>query len=500
MSTPGAGPQDDWSQLFESLPVGAYRSTPDGRILRANPALARIAGYASAADLLAAAHDIARDWYVEPGRRAEFQGLLARDGAVAGFVSEVRRHGTHGRVWVSESACLVRAPDGTPLHCEGTVEDITAAVEARQALERREAQLQLLGRQLPGMVYRVLVRPDGSQAFEYVSEGVQRVYGVPVAEVMRDGSVLSRMRHPEDSPAIDAALRAAHADSTAHAAEFRIVHRDGSVRWVHAQSASVAHGADGDLRTGIILDITTHRQAEQMRAERDQAEARRAATTALMSRISHELRTPLNAVLGFAQLLERDGGLDARQQSWAAQIVDSGRHLLSLVEDVLDLSATDSPGFVLRPAVVDVADAVQASWAMLAAEAATRDIVLQPLPAALPRVRADPLRLRQVLGNLLSNAVKYNRPGGEVRVDARREGDQVAIEVADTGSGFTDAQRERLFQPFERLGAESGPTPGTGLGLALSQQLVRAMGGSIEVDSCPGRGCRFTVRLPAAEG
>jgi signal transduction histidine kinase len=116
----------------------------------------------------------------------------------------------------------------------------------------------------------------------------------------------------------------------------------------------------------------------------------------------------------------------------------------------------------------------------------------------LPAVRADALRLRQVLGNLLSNAIKYNRRGGEVRLAAERRGAQVAIEIADTGVGLSADQIGRLFLPFERLGAERGAVVGTGLGLALSRQLVEAMGGRIEVRSTPGQGSCFTVWLPAA--
>jgi PAS domain S-box-containing protein len=496
----GATPGGDWSRLFESLPIGAYRSTPDGRLLRANPALVRMNGYASEAELVHAVRDAATEWYVERGRRAELLARLARDGAVSGFVSEVRRHRGGERMWVSESATVVRDADGRPLHYEGTVEEITEQVRARQSLERIEAHRRQLSDQLPGMLYRVRVAPDGRQQFEYVSAGVERVYGVSVDEVMRDASVLSRMRHPDDSAAVDAALGAAHAGAAPHSAEFRVLHRDGSLRWVHMLSVPVAEEPGGDVRTGIVLDLTERHQAQQLREERDRAEARRRATSALMSRISHELRTPLNAVLGFAQLLEHEHGLAENQRAWVTHIVDSGRHLLALVEDVLDLARVDGGELVLRPADADVAEAVQANWAMLAAAAAAAEVTLCPLPVTLPRVHADPLRLRQVLGNLLSNAIKYNRRGGEVRLAGERRGGEVGISVCDTGAGLGAAQIERLFLPFERLGAEHGPVSGTGLGLALSRQLAQAMGGRIEVQSTPGQGSCFTVWLPAADG
>jgi PAS domain S-box-containing protein len=489
---------DDWSRLFTALPIGAYRSTLDGRMLRANPALVALNGYATEAELLTAVKDIGAEWYVDPARRSAFRRRLERDGALRGFVSEVYRHASRERIWISESAYLVRDAQGRPSCFEGTVEDVTDRINAEQDLARREAQLRLLGEQLPAVIYRVRVAPDGAPRFEVVSEGVQRVYGVGVDAVMADGTLLGRLRHPDDAAAVDAALDQAHQDGAAHSAVFRVCRPDGEVRWVHAQSAVVAQGSGGDVRTGVVLDITEHRHAEQLRRERDDAEARRRATAALMSRISHELRTPLNAVLGFAQLLEHEPDLSARQSEWVHHIVDSGRHLLALVDDVLDLARADGGELTLRPADVELGDAVRPNWAMLGAAAAGADVTLGALPVTLPAVRADALRLRQVLGNLLSNAIKYNRRGGEVRLAAERRGAQVAIEIADTGVGLSADQIGRLFLPFERLGAERGAVVGTGLGLALSRQLVEAMGGRIEVRSTPGQGSCFTVWLPAA--
>ncbi len=494
----GVPSADDWSRLFLALPIGAYRSSLDGRMLRANPALVALNGYATESELLAAVTDIGAEWYVEPGRRDAFRRRLERDGSLRGFVSEVYRHASRERIWISESALLVRDAQGRPSCFEGTVEDVTGEVLTRRALERRDAQLRLLGEQLPAVIYRVRVARDGTQHFEYVSEGVQRVYGVSVDDVMADGTLFARLRHPDDTAAIDAALGAAHQGGAAHSAVFRVCRPDGEVRWVHAQSALVAQGPAGDVRTGIVLDITDHRRSEQLRQERDDAEARRRATAALMSRISHELRTPLNAVLGFAQLLQHERDLASHQRAWVGHVVDSGRHLLALVEDVLDLARADGGELRLRPADVELRDAVLPNWAMLASDAAAAGVTLGPLPVALPAVHADPLRLRQILGNLLSNAVKYNRRGGEVRLSAERHGGEVAIAITDTGIGLSAEQIGRLFSPFERLGAEHRAVAGTGLGLALSRQLVEAMGGRIEVRGTPGQGSCFTVWLPAA--
>jgi PAS domain S-box-containing protein len=479
--------------------VGAYRSTPDGLQLRANPALVRMNGYATEAELLAGVRDIALEWYVDPARRGEFRRLLHSTGRVQGFVSEVYRHRTRERIWISENAHLVRDAQGNVLCYEGTVEEITDRIRTQQALEQNEAQLRLIAQQLPGVVYLAHVTPDGTPSFRFIGAGVRALYGVEPEEVMHDGRLLQRMRHPEDAPRVEAGLLAS---VTAHAAlhvdEFRIVRRDGSVRWVQGTSSEVRREGEGAIRTGVILDITERRQADALRAERDRAEAARRATAGLLSRISHELRTPLNAMLGFAQLLERDPALEPRQHRFAVESLRAGRHLLALVDDVLDLGRAESGEFALQLEALDPAEPLAASHSLLAAAAAQAGVTLELPAGALPVVVADARRLRQVLTNLLSNAVKYNRRGGWVRAQVVRDGDQVQLTVEDSGPGLGPQQLARLFQPFERLGAERGPVAGTGLGLTLSLQLARAMGGDITVRSTPGQGSAFTLRLPAS--
>jgi PAS domain S-box-containing protein len=488
----------DWSTLFDLLPVGAYRSSPAGRQLRANKALVRLNGYAHEQELLDAVRDIAHEWYVDPGRRAAFRRMLEREGRVTGFVSEVYRHRSRERIWVSENAHVVRDAQGQVLCYEGTVEEITAHVRARQSLERSEAQLRLISQRLPGVVYLTHVTPEGRRSFRFISEGVRELYGVEPEEAMRDGHVLQRMRHPDDDARVQSGLSASVHAQASHSDEFRIVRRDGSVRWVRATSSPIDRDADGDHRCGLIIDVTARHETESLRADRDRAEAAHRAIANLLSRISHELRTPLNAVLGFAQLLQADAALDARQRRFADESVRAGRHLLALVDDLLDLGRAESGDVTLQLTALDPATALQESLVLVEPLADAAGVRIEPPPPALPRLRADPLRLRQVLTNLLSNAIKYNRAGGWVRIEGERVGDRGTLSVIDNGPGLDAHQQSRLFQPFERLGAETGPVAGTGLGLALSLQLARAMGGDIVVSSRSGQGSRFTLTLPAA--
>jgi len=240
--------------------------------------------------------------------------------------------------------------------------------------------------------------------------------------------------------------------------------------------------------------------AERQRAEADADRANRAKSE-FLSRMSHELRTPLNAILGFAQLLELEVERPADRES-VEQIAKGGRHLLTLINEILDIARIEAGQLPLSPEPVRVGDAIQRVLDLTRPLAATRRIELETGGAALhpEHVWADQQRLQQVLLNLVSNGIKYNRDAGRLTVacDAA-EADRIRISVKDTGPGIAPALRERLFQPFDRLGAEQHGVEGTGLGLALSKRLVEAMGGTIGVESVPSAGSTFWVEFLRAE-
>jgi CheY-like chemotaxis protein/anti-sigma regulatory factor (Ser/Thr protein kinase) len=202
-------------------------------------------------------------------------------------------------------------------------------------------------------------------------------------------------------------------------------------------------------------------------------------------------------ILGFAQLLETDvRGTPAAAN--VAQVLGAGRHLLSLIDEMLDIARIESGEIVLRPQPVTLAPLLQEVQALIAPLAAQNDVRLELASAASISVQADRQRLRQVLLNLMTNAIKFNRPGGSVRLSAIVDGPRVRIDVADTGVGIAPEQIARLFSPFERLDAERRGVEGTGLGLAISHQLMKRMQGSIEVQSELGRGSTFAIVLDGA--
>jgi signal transduction histidine kinase/CheY-like chemotaxis protein len=258
-----------------------------------------------------------------------------------------------------------------------------------------------------------------------------------------------------------------------------------------------------DARTAELRDAL----AEQERLEEGQRRAREAAEEAnrskseFLSRMSHELRTPLNAVLGFAQLLEVEELGDANHDS-VRQIIRGGRHLLDLINEVLDITRIETGAFQLSPEPVLVSEAladVTALTGPLASQAGVH-LVSGSSSRCNVHVLADRQRLNQILLNLISNAIKYNRPGGTVSVTCEPgDGATLRIGVHDTGPGIRPEHIDLLFTPFERLGAEQTTVEGTGIGLALSRRLAEAMGGTLDVDTTPGQGSTFWLTLPVVE-
>jgi PAS domain S-box-containing protein len=268
----------------------------------------------------------------------------------------------------------------------------------------------------------------------------------------------------------------------------------------------VAAFEGGDEGVAFVLDLTERRQAESERAAREAAEAANRAKSEFLANMSHELRTPLNAVLGLAELLQHDKGLSARQVELLGVIHQGGEHLLSLIEDILDLARIEAGKLELRPEAIELPTFLAGVADMMRVRAEQKDLVFvyEPDAELPPAVSADTKHLRQTLINLLGNAVKFTDEGQVrfgVSVLARDEGTvRLRFEVDDTGIGIAPEHLETMFRPFEQVDAAHRRRGGVGLGLAISRQLVRQMGSEIEVVSDSGLGSQFwfDLQLPLA--
>ncbi|HEU5294233.1 MAG TPA: ATP-binding protein [Burkholderiaceae bacterium] len=239
-------------------------------------------------------------------------------------------------------------------------------------------------------------------------------------------------------------------------------------------------------------------RTQQLTIARDAAENANRAKSDFLSRMSHELRTPMNAVLGFAQLMGLDPAASQQQRQSLDHILRAGKHLLHLINDVLDLAHVESGRLTLSPEPIGVQDLVHEVAALMNPLAQTHRVRIELAPMAGSVVRADRLRIKQVLLNLCANAVKYNRPGGWVRISTEsRAESRLCIVVEDSGQGISAEGLSKLFEPFSRLGAEGGAVEGTGIGLSISQRLAELMDGRIGAQSTLGQGSRFWIELPS---
>ncbi|WP_170315579.1 ATP-binding protein [Nakamurella deserti] len=257
----------------------------------------------------------------------------------------------------------------------------------------------------------------------------------------------------------------------------------------------------GRLKASIAdADRLLHSRLEELATARDQALTATHTKNSFLSRTSHELRTPLNAILGFAQLLEMSD-LDEEDRESAEHIHQAGRHLLALINELIDISRVESGDLQVSMEPISVARVTREVVALVGPLAAARQITIyNRITDPAVAVSADYQRLKQVLVNLVSNAIKYNRHAGEITLDHRRTADGVIeLRVTDTGQGLSEADQERIWMPFERLDADRGPIEGTGIGLPLARALAEAMHGTLTVRSTVGQGSTFTVGLPVAD-
>lgn len=486
-----------FASLLEAAPDAILCVDPRGIIATVNAQVTRMFGY-QREELLGAPLEVLLPEQLRSSHAAHRSRFLRdpqiRTMGVGLSLSGRRRDGSVFPVEVS------LAPDRTGVETMviAAVRDMTEQRLVERDARENETRLRQLAESLDTVFILKQLDPP---AYLYVSPGCRTVLGLDPEALIASTDLLRVMVHPEDRERVATSYLAASLAGRPAKSEHRIVTPDGQIRWVRLVSTPVPNSHGPPERNVINVEDISERVNAASALQEAEAAARTAnqAKSHFLSRMSHELRTPLNAVLGFGQLLEISLE-DTKDVDAVAQILKGGRHLLHLIDDVLDISRIEAGEMSIAIEPVPIARLVEESMQLMAPLAERAGIrLVEAVEVADVQVLADGQRLRQILLNLLSNAVKYNRPGGKVWIEGHADDVQVAITVHDDGPGINADLLDRLFTPFDRLGAETRGIDGTGIGLALTRSLAELMGGSVTVDSTPGQGSAFTVDLPRAQ-
>lgn len=484
--------------LLAASPSIVFRLDPDLTVTYATPNVGWLLGYGSG-EVLGPGfwEDI-----IHPDDRAHVIDRLhsAFETTVAQFQQEYRCRTKDGHYrWFFTLLRIEYDDQAHPVGLLGYLVDIEDRKVAEEELRRSNVFLDSILRQTS----EAIVVADAAGTLRVFNPAAERLFGMTGGEARPEEWVprfkvrtLDGRPHPLEELPLFRALQG----EVVQDARWIVERPDGEFR-THIGSASPLRGPDGRAAGAVIVardDTDRLAAAEALTRARLEAERANKAKSAFLSRMSHDLRTPLNAILGFAQLIEMDS-LPGDEADNARQILRGGRHLLDLINEVLDLSTIEAGRLALTLGPVPLAHAIRDVVNLIRPLADARSVAvsIDGVDACRAHVRADRQRVRQVLMNILGNAVKYNHYGGTVRVECDEQTDgTVRTSITDSGAGISPEKLGLLFEPFERLGAERSTVEGTGLGLALAKGLVEAMGGSLGVRSQLNRGTTFWVDLP----
>ncbi len=365
-----------------------------------------------------------------------------------------------------------------------------------EALESADERLLSLAQNIPGVVYQRIVTPEGDIRYTYISEGAYELFGVSPEEIIANPRALFDCHGPEYRQDFRKRLLTASREMSLWDVEAPIITRQGEEKWTHA-IARPTRRADGTVVwNGIILDATRIKMANLELAAASRAKSE------FLANMSHELRTPLNAIIGFSELMLAAGSGIAgdKYEEYLNLIHGSGRHLLDIINDVLDLAKVEAGKMSLSEESVDLGQITASCLRLVSSNTEEERIDLRSeIPDNLPTLKGDRRKIKQILINLLSNAVKFTPVGGQIRVTARiNENGELALAVSDTGEGIPPESLNEVLSPFRQ--ADSGLNrrfDGIGLGLPLSKAMAELHGGTLELESEVGAGTTVTVTFPA---
>ncbi|MFH1112375.1 MAG: PAS domain S-box protein [Pseudomonadota bacterium] len=399
-------------------------------------------------------------------------------------------------VWIGQRTHLLLEGDRV-IGFQSISRDITERKRAEEQLRASEERYRALAE---NSLTGICVQQDGKVV--YINERGARTLGYSADELI--GTTIWDLVAPEDR-AMTEILAAARLRGEPAPTQYqlRVRTRAGEMRWTEVLAAVIEHEGRPAILANL-MDITERKRAqEELIQAKNRAESANIAKSRFLANMSHELRTPLNAIIGFSEILEEQtfGSLNDKQLRFAGHVTASGRHLLHLINGVLDLSKIESGKMDLRVTDVSIEEVLRDSLSMIQETAHKHVLSVEAKideSLVLNTITADETKLRQIMFNLLSNAVKFTPDGGRIGIIVRKRGRGLLVSVSDTGIGLRVEDRERIFRAFEQIDSSSSRHhDGTGLGLALTHRLVELHGGNIWAHSeGPGKGSTFTFSIP----
>jgi len=405
---------------------------------------------------------------------------------------------------------------GQSLEFQAVIRDITDRKESEQALRSSEKKYRSLVANIPDVIWTA----NSDRELIYISSNVRQLLGYTSEELVLAGGGLWLDRiHPNDVANVEQAYQLLFSKNKKFDVEYRIRRKDDQLIWLHNRALATRMREGVMCADGLFSDITHRKEAEEsLQQAKEAAELANNAKSQFLANMSHELRTPLNAIIGFSEILadQTFGGMNERQLKYAGNILASGRHLLQLINDILDLSKVEAGHTELILESVSIPKALQDVHSIVKPLAAKKNLTLIfEVAPGLPELQADQSKFKQIMYNLLSNAIKFTPDGGSVTVTAglqkgpsgepasaaklNRSEEYFSISVTDTGVGVKPQDQERIFLEFEQVDSSyARQQQGTGLGLALTRKLIDLHGGRIWVESqgIEGKGSKFSFLIP----
>ncbi len=485
--------EERYRGFIENAIEGMFQTTPDGRFLMANPALARALGYDSPQELMASVSNLERQLYVDPERRAKFKRIIDREGEVHNFeVGMYRKDGSC--CWVAINARAVRDPQGNVVYYEGTNKDITERKKAEEEHARLAAAIEQAGE---GVIIL-----DTAEAVVFVNPAFELMSGYKLQEVL--GRPIAALRKEDIHRLFRQGLRSCVAAKQVWMGQYEVAKKDDTPYVVRASISPVRNNAGKTINYVILeRDVTNEAKMEKQLRQAQKLEA----IGTLAGGIAHDFNNILSAMMGFTELVRMQMEGESEIKGYLDAVLQSGQRAKELVKQILAFSRQREQERLPVP----IENIIKEVAKMLRA-AIPSSIEMRTSIRSHGMVMADPTQVHQVLMNLCTNAAHAMREtGGALEINLEeveledcfaalsqdmQPGPCLRLTVSDTGHGMTDYVRERIFDPYFTT---KGPGEGTGLGLAVVHGIVKSHGGSMSVYSEPGQGSAFHIYLPKLE-